>query len=199
LREEGGITPLAFSRLLEWLDAGVDSQGETYVEMRRRLVSYFERRNRPAAEELADETLNRVGRTLEAAGTIMVTPPARYCYVIARFVLLEDLRRRPRHVVLDDRREPSSPGEGPEHRDEALALREERFLCLERCLCELKPEQRELVIEYYRDSQRERIERRRALAGRLGISMNALALRASRIRNTLETCVESCRRRQGQL
>jgi DNA-directed RNA polymerase specialized sigma24 family protein len=199
LREEGGLTPLAFSRLLEWLDAGVDSRGETYVEMRRRLVSYFERRHRPTAEELADETLNRVGRTLETAGTIVITPPARYCYVVARFVLLEDLRRSPRYVVLDDRREPSSVREDATHVDEALVIREERFACLERCLLMLKPDQRDLAIEYYRDSQRERIERRRALAERLGITMNALALRASRIRNTLEACVESCRRARRQL
>jgi DNA-directed RNA polymerase specialized sigma24 family protein len=140
-----------------------------------------------------------VGRTLETAGTIVITPPARYCYVVARFVLLEDLRRSPRYVVLDDRREPSSVREDATHVDEALVIREERFACLERCLLMLKPDQRDLAIEYYRDSQRERIERRRALAERLGITMNALALRASRIRNTLEACVESCRRARRQL
>src|SRR5882762_8496103 len=65
LREERGLTRLAFSRLLEWLDDGADSSGETYLEMRRRLVLYFDRRNRLSADELADETLNRIGRTLE--------------------------------------------------------------------------------------------------------------------------------------
>jgi len=29
--------------LLEWLDDGIDSQGEKYLEMRRRLVAYFDR------------------------------------------------------------------------------------------------------------------------------------------------------------
>src|SRR6185503_18383044 len=88
LREEPRLTQLAFSRLLDWLDDGVDSQGETYLEMRRRLVSYFDRRNRPFPDDLADETLNRVSRTLEESGSIAVRPPARFCYVIARFVLL---------------------------------------------------------------------------------------------------------------
>ena len=54
--------------------------------MRRRLVSHLDRRNRPFADELADETFNRIGRTLETDGAIATTPPARYCYVIARFV-----------------------------------------------------------------------------------------------------------------
>jgi hypothetical protein len=87
------FTETAFGRLLEWLDDGVDSNGETYLEIRRRLVSYFDRRNRLSADELADETLSRIGRTLEKDGTIAVRPPARYCYVVAKFVLLEDIRR----------------------------------------------------------------------------------------------------------
>ncbi len=79
LREERALTSLAFTRLLEWLDDGVDSQGERYLEMRRRLIWYFDRRNRHSPEELADETLNRVARTLEESGVITITPPARYC------------------------------------------------------------------------------------------------------------------------
>ena len=39
----------------------------------------------------------------------------------------------------------------------------------------------------------QKIERRRALAGRLGLSMNALAIRASRIRDALSACLEGCR------
>lgn len=199
VQEERGLTPLAFSRLLQWLDDGVDSQGETYLAMRRRLVAYFERRNRLSADELADETLTRVSKTLEKTGAIAVTPPARYCYVVARFVLLEDLRRDHRHVPLDEERHqgrspadlPSSPGV-----DEQLALQEQRYECFERCLQELRPEQRELVIEYYRDSLRQKIDRRRELAASLGITANALAIRACRIRATLEACVETCRTRR---
>jgi len=197
-REEPKLTQLAFNRLLEWLDDGVDSGGETYLEMRRRLVLYFDRRNRPAAEELADETLNRIGRTLEQSAVIATRPPARYCYVVAKFVLLEDFRRERRHVPLDEVR-PSrmsrSRGLAPVAIDEAAALQEQRLACLDHCLNELKPPQRELIVEYYRDVRREKIERRRGLAARLGISMNALGIRACRIRETLMTCVESCRRR----
>jgi DNA-directed RNA polymerase specialized sigma24 family protein len=75
---------------------------------------------------------------------------------------------------------------------EREALKEQRLECLDRCLSKLKPEQRELAIEYYRDAKRERIERRRALAERLHITMNALGVRACRIRNALETCVDAC-------
>jgi DNA-directed RNA polymerase specialized sigma24 family protein len=186
--EEPVLTQVAFRRLLEWLDDGTESNGETYLEIRRRLVAYFDRRNRPAADDLADETLNRVGRTLEKTGSIAVTPPARYCYVIARFVLLEDLRRARRHIQVDEARTPSL-GDGP---DESGLLKERRLDCLDRCLGLLKEDQRELAVEYYRDAKRQRIERRRGLAGRLGITMNALGIRACRIRAALETCVDAC-------
>ena len=107
-RDDTTLTAFAFTRLLEWLDDGVSYEGQRYLEMRRRLVLYFDRRNRSTAEELADETLNRVGRTLAQDGEIATRPPARYCYVIARFVLLEDIRRERRYVQLDERRGPRS-------------------------------------------------------------------------------------------
>ena len=192
-RDERGLTPIAFSRLLQWLDDGASSHGDTYLEIRRRLVAYFDRRNRPSADELADQTLNRIGRTLEETGTIATRPPARYCYVVAKFVLLEDIRRGQKQVSLDEPWRADAVARagrlpGP---DEGSAIQEHRLDCLDRCLQKLKPEQRELVVEYYRDTLRQKIERRQALAQRLGISMNALGIRASRIRGTLEACMLS--------
>ena len=192
VREKPAFSQVAFNRLLEWLDEGVESHGERYVEIRRRLVSYFERRNRPAANELADETFNRIGRTLEQRGEIAVMPPARYCYVVARFVLLEDIRRERRHVPLDEPRLAATKSDSirvPEP-DDAADVNELRLESLDRCLQQLKPEQRELIVEYYRDTGREKIERRRDLAKRLGITMNALGIRAYRIRDALMECVE---------
>jgi DNA-directed RNA polymerase specialized sigma24 family protein len=196
LREEPTLTAFAFTRLLEWLDDGVNSNGERYLEMRRRLVLYFDRRNRSTAEELADETLNRVGRTLEQDGAIATRPPARYCYVIARFVLLENIRRERRHVQLDERRTAVASRQwrlAAVEQDDRLVAREGRLDCLDRCLQTLKPAQRDLVVEYYRDQRREKIERRKSLAARLGISMNALGIRVCRIRDTLTACLQDCR------
>ena len=193
LREEPRLTQFAFHRLLAWLDDGVESSGETYIEMRRRLVAYFDRRNRPFADDLADETFNRISKTLDQSGSIAVKPPARYCYVVARFVLLEDIRRSRRFIQVDEAHDPLSFGPRPfDHADDRESAQEQRLECLDRCLSKLKPDQRELAIEYYRDAKRERIERRRALADHLRITMNALGVRACRIRNALEICVDAC-------
>jgi DNA-directed RNA polymerase specialized sigma24 family protein len=194
-REAAPFTELAFGRLIEWLDAGVPSGGERYVEMRQRLVSYFDRRDCPDPDELADETFNRIARTLEQDGVIRINPPARYCYVVAKFVLLEDYRRQQKRAPLDEAA-PSDPswryGRSRDRRSGEPAADERRFECFDRCLDRLEPTQRELVIDYYRDAGRDKIERRRRIAGRLGITMNALGIRVWRIRESLTACMERC-------
>src|SRR4029078_10449799 len=77
---------------------------ERDLECGGRRVASFDRRNRPAPDVLADETFDRVSRTLEESGRIKVTPPARYCYVVARFVLLENIRRTRRDVPFEETR-----------------------------------------------------------------------------------------------
>ena len=195
-QEEPGLSHLAFSRLLEWLDDGTDSHGETYLEIRRRLTSYFDRRDRPFADDLADETLSRIARTLERDGAITITPQARYCYVVAKFVLLEDIRRERRHPhSLESSSIGSDSWTGGRlsnvARDES-ADREARLECLDRCLQELGPQQRALIVDYHRDEGRTGIERRRELAKQMGITMNALGIRACRIRATLEAQMAVC-------
>lgn len=189
-RLPSAVTGTSFTRLLAWLDDGRDSQGARYIEMRERLVSYFDRRNRPAPDVLADETFDRISRTLEESGRIMVTPPARYCYVVARFVLLEDIRRTKRTVAFDERRsivQMATPTASDERTERSLE-------CLTACLGRLKADDRELIVEYYRDAKRQRIDRRRAIASKLGITMNALGIRTWRLRSGLQSCVGNCRK-----
>jgi DNA-directed RNA polymerase specialized sigma24 family protein len=188
--QDSSPTRSAFHNLLVWLDDGVDSGGEKYLEMRRRLVQYFGRKDCQCPDELADETLNRVERRLEEEGCITTTHPARYCYIVARFVLLEYQRSPGRQQVsLDEGQEPSDPAPaGQDGADDAVR----RLQCLEGCLRRLNPEDRDLILEYYRGEQRAKIERRRSLAARLGVTANALSIRACRIRDRLEECVRTC-------
>jgi DNA-directed RNA polymerase specialized sigma24 family protein len=184
-RKEFVLTSLAFDRLLQWLDDGVDSHGERYLEMRRRLVSYFDRRQRRTADDLADETLSRIARTLQEEGVIETTPPARYCYVMARFVLLEDVRRQRKVLRLHSEAAVAARAASLVEPNGRLTTEEERLEDFERRLEKLPLEQRELVVEYYGHAQRQGIDHRRRMAERLGITRNALGIRAFRIREAL--------------
>ena len=178
---------IGFKRFLEWLDGGVGSDGSRYLELRTRLVRYFDRKNCSAPDELADETLNRVARRLQEEGSILDATPAQYCYIVARYVFLEHLRDLERRAVSLEALPEISAAAPPASNEEGWLRR------LEHCLERLSPADRELIFEYYRGEQRVKIENRQRLAARLKLTMNALSIRACRIRQRLEDCV----RKQG--
>jgi DNA-directed RNA polymerase specialized sigma24 family protein len=178
-------TPAAFRGLLAWLDGGADSNGQSYLEMRRRLVAYFQRKRCPSADDLADETLNRVARRLEEEGQIRDATASQYCYIVAKFVFLEHLRLTSR--VRASAAEAARPPIGADVDEES------RLQCLDRCLLRLTAQERRIILGYYKGSHRTKIEQRRALAVDLAMTTNALAIRACRIRIKLEACVQGCR------
>jgi hypothetical protein len=186
----------AFHRLLEWLDDGANSPGERYLEMRRRLEDYFDRKNCPSTDDLADETLNRVARRLEEEGVIVTTTPARYCYTVAKFVFLESLDKSQRDPVsldaLSDHGRNRALSFVESSESERKQKEEKQLSCVERCLQRLELDDRELICEYYHGEQRAKIENRQRLAARFQLTANALSIRACRIRRKLETCVRHC-------
>ena len=176
----------AFCRFLDWLDEGSRSGGQKYLEMHRRLVSYFDRKNCRSPQELADETLSRVARRLDEQGAITGATPAQYCYIVARFVCLEHHRQATPLPIEES--ELAAPAETQAVPDD----RRQMFDCLKQCLNRLEPEHRELILGYYQGEKRVKIALRRQLAARLGVTMNALSIRACRIRDRLESCMRVC-------
>jgi DNA-directed RNA polymerase specialized sigma24 family protein len=67
-----------------------------------------------------------------------------------------------------------------------------QLACFERCLSELPIESRQLILQYYQDEQRTKINNRQAIGDRLGIAVNALRSRVQRIRDKLEQCITNC-------
>jgi DNA-directed RNA polymerase specialized sigma24 family protein len=194
LKKDWSLTPNAFRRLLEWLDQDSNSGGQKYLEMRERLVAYFDRKNCLMPDDLADETLNRVSRRLEEEGEIETESPAKYCYIVARFVFMEYLRGAERKSVpIDESLLQSNINDfvQPEPNDEKQT-KELMLDCLEQCTGKLEPVSRDIIMRYYFGEERVKIENRRALAASLDITMNALTIRACRIRDKLEACVGKC-------
>ena len=190
-KKNWSITPSAFQRLLDWLDEGKNSDGRNYLEMQQRLVAYFDRKNCLTPNEYADETLNRVARRLEEEGAIKSETPAKYCYIVARFVFMEYLRGMDKaSVPIDDVLNQKLAAKDSE--DEEKETKEKMLNCLEHCTGKLEMANRDIIISYYFGEERVKIENRRALAQKLEISVNALSIRACRIRDKLEMCVGKC-------
>jgi RNA polymerase sigma factor (sigma-70 family) len=167
----------SIATLVDWLDGRGGTNGDAYVAMHARLVAFFSRKGCRPAEDLADETLLRVARRLREEGGITNVPPAQYCYIVARFVFLEYLRRpeRTNSPMLRDLADPDPIDAGHDERERLLSR-------LDECLAELDPDDRALLLEYYAGTRADRITTRKALAARLGLSANALTIRACRLR-----------------
>ena len=194
-KKDWNFTPEAFRKFLAWLDEGADSDGQRYLEMRERLILYFDRKNCLLPDDLADETLNRVARRLEEEkGAIETETPAKYCYITAKFVFMESLRGKEKNnVPLDDvlnRKHSEQAAVEPDEKE----IKEKMLVCLEECTNKLESVNREIIFGYYHGEERIKIENRRALAKTLDISVNALSIRACRIRDKLEVCVKNCAR-----
>jgi len=172
------ITPQDFDRLLAWLDPDRARAGLRYEKIRRKLILLFASRRGSHPEEMTDESINRVIRKLPEIESGYEGLPENYFVGVARKVLQEWPRRN----------RPIEIPPPPEHSAE-----EEQYLdCLDECLGQLGDTSREMVLVYYHDEKREKIDKRTALAARLGIGMNALRIRAFRTRKSLEQCVRQC-------
>jgi len=182
----------SFQRFLSFLDNGVESNGASYIEMQRRLADYFARKGCAEPEVLADETLNRVSRRLDEEGSIEIDAPARYCYITARFVFLEQTRTvRTNDRVFDESRLHGHALQNKPDADE-LEKKEKMLECLDECTSKLDERNRGLILGYYFGNEGVKVRNRSSMAERLGISLNALSIRACRIRRTLESCVGKC-------
>lgn len=172
------LTQESFEALLTWLDPNREVAGQKYEDIRTRLIKIFACRGCYEPEDLADETINRVTNKLEEIEATFIGERARYFYGVANKVHLEYLRRRP-----------APPLPPPTNNSEEA---ERRGQCLDQCISKLTSENRELVFQYYQEEKRAKIEHRKHLANRLGIAVNALRIRAHRIRRSLQDCVREC-------
>jgi DNA-directed RNA polymerase specialized sigma24 family protein len=183
-KSEWRLSEKALDRFLVCLDRDRDRAGEKYEGLRITLIKFFDWRGAHFPEECADETINRVIRKVDEGQAI--EDVAAYCHGVARLVFLEGLKNPERRRTNIETLPPEllvapAPGHG-----------QERTECFERCLAALPVESQHLILQYYSDEKRQKINNRVALAGRLGIPLNALRSRAQRIRDRLEECVRQC-------
>lgn len=190
------LTKEAFDRLLTSLDANRELAGQKYEIVRGKLVEFFEARGSHSPASDADETINRVARRLDEGETIQDFNG--YFYGVARFLLKEKLRARDKEPTALDLAPPPIVWPHDEEQEQRRQEEELRLRCFEVCLSKIPAGHRILIVEYYRETQGVKIEQRKRQAEALNLSLNALRLRACRIRAELGDCINSCLARRAR-
>ncbi len=131
------------------------------------------------AEDLTDETFNRVSKKLLDVGEDYDKKVA-YCRGFARNIMLEAWRRK--EIATDKIPERPIP----------VATTTDRYDCLLKCLKLLPEERRDLILDYYLYDGRSKIEQHRRMAEELGLTPGALRTRAHHIRAEVEKCTVNC-------
>src|SRR6266508_987851 len=145
------LTAEGFEKLLSAFSSDRESAGEQYELVRLKLVRYFELRMCPNPDDLADEAIDRVARRLAEGERIASPEIMRYVYGVARNVLLESWKTQTRRQ--------RSLAAVPPMEAESVDV-ERQAACLRRCLERAQAENRDLLLQYYRDVGRAKIDRR---------------------------------------
>lgn len=176
--EQWTVSQTAFEHLLEVLDTDRELAGEKYEELRHRIIKFFEWRACSTPEDLADRTLDRLARKLSSGEQI--NDHINYAYGVARFIFLEDRKQTRR----EDPLQTDIAWESVVDEDFEM-----RMSCLESCLDKLPENSRRMILGYYREDRKAKIDHRKKIADELGITVNALRIKSLRIRAKLEECV----------
>jgi DNA-directed RNA polymerase specialized sigma24 family protein len=177
------LTPEAFGKFLRWLSEDDEVAVREYQSIRTKLVRYFIHKGCADPDDLFDKTVDIVVGKIESCAEC--PSPLAYCYGVAKNVWHQDTRER-RSVTMDD------DFASPDYPDQKM--RELELKCLDLCLDQLLPGERDIVTQYHGLQGRDKIEIRRRLADGVG-GMNALRIKMCRIRMELRTCVIECTKR----
>ena len=173
------LTREKFASFLAWLSPDEERAGDEYERLRFRLCTFFAQRQCRFADELADETINRV--ILKVAEE-QIENKIAYCYGVAKNVYRESLRKERAFLDIDDVVIAAPAPEEPSFSDD----------CLDKCLEKLSPENRDLVLEYFSEAKLAKIELHRRISESLQMTQTALRMRVMRIKQKLTICVREC-------
>lgn len=191
MAKKRNISEEHFNDLLAWLDPVRDLAGDRYETIRRSLIKIFIWRGYTEAEDMADETIDRVARNVKKIESTFVGNPSVYFYNVANKLMMECARHKLLSVPLEEEGQQlisESPAPPNDLDDDVEAEHE----CLGRCLQQLDPDEQALVMSYYQYDKQAKIDHRRVMALQMNVELNALRVRVYRIRSRLEKCIEDC-------
>jgi hypothetical protein len=183
--------------LLTWLDPDRDEAWEKYQQIWDRLIKIFTWNRCKDVEELAGEVMKRVEPKVPELMERFSEgeDPARYFYGVAQMLVRENFRTE---AQFSEFLEESGVG-GVTYPVELgeIDVYELKLGHLDSCLDQLSEADGEIVLEYYQFESRNKLADRKRLAQRLGLTMNALWIKASRLRAKIHECVKKRIEQEG--
>lgn len=178
-----------FDGLMAWLGSSAEDPGAKYETIRQSLVKLFVWNGYWDAEDLADETIDRVMRKVPEIAIEYSGDPALYFYGVARMMLKE--RRRQKTISSESQSLESRLTTRSQQSDDTDEINR-RFECLEECIAKLPVDSRELILDYYQEVKRAKIDFRQQIARRMGMDIENLRVKVFRIRASIYKCMEKC-------
>jgi len=188
MKTDWSLTAECLEKFLSWLSADREEAWTKFEKLRKQLTARFVRRGCHIPEELFDQTVDVACRKIEWGEVDQSVDPGAYCYGVATNVIHEYWRRLQPVPLPDDL---------PDWKN-APAWDERELKCLDLCLDQLSPHDRDVVIRYHQDRGREKIEVHKVMAAQQG-GLNALRVRVCRIKRSLRDCVSDCMKHEGAL
>ncbi|HJQ68559.1 MAG TPA: hypothetical protein VKA70_06290 [Blastocatellia bacterium] len=166
---------------LRVLSPDPEEAGRRYTNLQRRLIGFFTLKGLSDPVNAADETIDRAAVKIYAGA--VVPDVEKYCLGIARNIAKE----RSRLIV----RETRAFHKFVEDLGNSSAEQVERiYNILKPCFEQLAADERQLLLAYCHEIRgRARAEHRRKLAEAMKMTLLALRVRVTRLRNSLTDCV----------
>jgi RNA polymerase sigma factor (sigma-70 family) len=177
-----------FDRLLKWLDPDPEKAAQIYEKIRKNMIKLFSKRGCHLSEDLADEAFNSVMRRLRNAPDGIPGSQAAYLTAVAKNLYLKYIAK----AGVEDPIDPNHPRYSSGSSNHPDGFSDRAFECLEKCLSKLEPENRSLILDYYREEKRAKIDGRAKIAEKYGLTLNALRIRTHRIRDRLHQWLDEC-------
>jgi DNA-directed RNA polymerase specialized sigma24 family protein len=186
--EKWTLTRESLEVFLNYLDADRERAGEKYETIRQKLLTLFRCNGCWTAEDLVDETIDRVIRRL---GEVEVRELMPFIRGVGRKVVSETYQKaqKAREIPLADDDKLSQPLDADPESEREL---DQRLQCLEKCVPLLNQNDRELIMQWYIYDKGQKIENRRRLAELRSASQGALRVQAFRARKRLQELVKEC-------
>ena len=186
-----------YARLLLLLDPDLKTAGEKYASLREKLILFFDCRRCPDGSLQADEVIGRLARKVSSGEIEDIN---KYAAGVARLRFHEIIRERKREPVQADNLDQvayvnTRSGGLFEAPDERVAS-EIRLECLGICMKQLCKGDQGLLLDYYRENKRQKIDLRQELAEKYHMSIIALRTHLCRLRKRLAQCCKGCMARR---